>query len=1254
MSAVGLTPEQAAAVTGRDEPRFVRAGAGSGKTRVLVERFLASVREDGVGVDRILAITFTEKAAAELRSRVRERLLAAGDREAARQAESAAISTIHGFCSRLLRAHALDAGLDPDFRVLDEVESARLALDAFDAALEAFLESAVGGGERLDLAAAYSPDRLRTMVTAVHGRLRSRGEREPRLPRLKPPRASGERDRLEAAVARASAELGSHEGNGKSVDAARAVLDRCGRYFGRLPDGSLADPEDLEKLVVKGGNTKVLNTEAFAELKEAHEAYATFCAASRAAGHHALLAELLKLYDVRYAALKDARSALDFEDLELLARDLLAGDRELCESVRARYAQVMVDEFQDTNRLQNEIVDLVAGGRLFAVGDERQSIYGFRHADVELFRERGAAAAEAGRASSLRTNFRSRPELIAAVNAAFASVWDEFEPLAAAPGADGVPPRVDPCVELLLVDRSKPRWEAAVAAGAFGTGVGEAIWRGAEARLLARRIEELAGPGGPFEYGDVAILLRASTDMALYERALVERGIPAYSHGGRGFSEAQQVGDLRAYMAALANPLDELSMTMLLASPLAGVSLGSVASISRRASRLGRDPWWALQQAFGPDGDGSDGLAAALPERDRARVAAFVERFARERAEAPRLALETVIDRAVTDSGYDRVVLAMPGGERRLANVRKLMRIARRFEATEGRDLRRFIDHLDEREELRAHEGEAPVEGDARTSAVRLMTIHSAKGLEFPVVCVADLGRPMRGGDDGGLQVAEDGRVGLRYASLSGERRGALDWERLEEEQTARAEEEERRIFYVAMTRAQEHLVLSGATDLVKWPEPRPLREPIDWIWPAVAPGAKDLLAGPPPDPGSGGAKDPGSAPYLGVDDRETEHGRVRVRCVKLAPDVADDVLPPEDRAPAAQGAGEGEAAAAAGASGEAPSGEPASGEAAAAGEPAPPGFAAATPARPLPVARLSYSALESYRRCGYRFYLERVARLSALDRATAAGRSRAAETAARTAENGQLVLALETPPPAPPPSDGITPLLRGTIVHQLLERLDMRDPRTPDAEAIEQVLRGHGAPAAPDEVERVAGLIEGFVRSPLSARIAAAEHVRTELAFSFELPAGDRPPVLVNGVVDVHAEERDGLLIVDYKTDPLHGEDPAALVERDYTTQRLVYALAGLRSGAERVEVAYSLLEAADEPVAMTFGPADRERLEAGLADLAAGVLGGRFEPTAVPHRELCWTCPGRPALCSWGQDMTLRDLPARNAAVRPTADVR
>jgi ATP-dependent helicase/nuclease subunit A len=177
---VSFTPEQRAAIDKRDGSLLVRAGAGTGKTSVLVERFVQAVLEDGHRVDAMLAITFTEKAAAEMKSRVRRRFLELGRRDEARDAEGAWISTIHGFCSRVLRAHALSAGIDPDYRVLDALESERVALDAFDRALEDFL----GEGEdpeRLEMAAAYSADTLREMVRTAYSRLRSRGQRRPRL-----------------------------------------------------------------------------------------------------------------------------------------------------------------------------------------------------------------------------------------------------------------------------------------------------------------------------------------------------------------------------------------------------------------------------------------------------------------------------------------------------------------------------------------------------------------------------------------------------------------------------------------------------------------------------------------------------------------------------------------------------------------------------------------------------------------------------------------------------------------------------------------------------------------------------------------------------------------------------------------------------------------------------------------------------------------------------------------------------------------
>jgi ATP-dependent helicase/nuclease subunit A len=1194
-----LTPEQREAVERRDGPLFVSAGAGSGKTRVLVERFVAAVVDDGVPVDRLLAITFTEKAAGEMRSRVRERLLELGQRERAREAEAASISTIHAFCSSVLRTNALAAGLDPEYAVLDEAAAGRLVLDAFDHALEAFLDDA-RGTEALDLAAAYGTDKLRRMVVTVHDRLRSLGRR-PELEPLESPAATGQRDRLARAADAASRELSEGGASGATVERALDRLARCGETLGALGEDRDADPADLAKLAVKGGATKALNTAAFAELDEAHAAYVAYCEGRRAAADHALLARLLDLFRDRYAALKEERSGLDFDDLELRARDLLLERPAVGAAIRERFTQVMVDEFQDTNALQEQILELVSDDNLFAVGDEDQSIYGFRHADVGLFRERRARAEDTGRARSLRTSFRARPEVLAAVNSVFGSVWAErgYEPLRPPPDARPGAARSEPAADLLLVDYVRGRWEDAlgVEAPLGETLAGVQPWRAAEARLLARRISELAGPDRPFDHGEVAVLFRAGTDMAAYERAIAELGIPTYAHGGGGWWEAQQVLDVRSYLAALANPRDELALVMVLASPLVGASLGTIACVRLRAKALGRTLWWALEQALLPGGDGSAGLADALDEDQRMRLERFVARFAAERARAPRLSLEALVDRAVTDSGYDVEVLAMPAGDRRLANVRKLMRLARRFEAEHGRDVRRFLDHLDERRLLGGREGEAPVEGESREPAVRLMTIHAAKGLEFPVVCVADLGRSQMRDPGSGLEISEDGRTGLSIASLSGDTHAALDMEDLMAEQRARADEEEKRIFHVAMTRAQEHLIVSGAVDPEKWPPPQPLGRPIDWIWRSLAPGAKELL----------------SETSTGVSDG--------VRCELLTPDAVAggscrfgvSTSPPKD-----------------GRRAETSSAPPA--------RSAPPRFAGVPAPRSLPVARLSYSALESYNRCGYRFYLERVARLVGPSQAQAV-------RLAPPARNGQLVLRLEEPPAAAgEAAPGVTPLLRGTIVHQLLERFDFERPGPPPPADVEELLEAHGAPVSAEDVDRVRGLIAGFAGSPLRERAAAGRRVRRELPFAFELqPERDDPrSILVNGVVDVHVEEPDGVLVVDYKSDPLEGADPAPIVAERYATQRLVYALAALRAGSPRVDVAYSFLEAPDDPVEARFEAGEAAELEAQLLELARGVIEGRFEPTAEPHRELCLTCPGRAALCSWGPDRTLREHPS------------
>ena len=1184
---MSLTPEQERAVGRRDRSLMVRAGAGTGKTTVLVERFVLAVVEDEAPVEGILAITFTEKAAAEMKTRVRKRFLELGHREEARAAEGAWISTIHGFCSRVLRAHALSAGIDPDFRVLDELEAERVAADAFDSALGTFM----GEGEdpqRLEMVAAYTPDRLRDMVSTAHSRLRSRGERRPRLPEAEPPRVTSEPADLEAAALAVLAELGGVEASASVTTAVKAV-ERCLSLLRRMPGDALAEPPELDGLSF-AGRAKALCTEACDAYRDALAAYTGLCTARREYLDHTMLRVLLDLYGEGYERGKRQRSGLDFEDLELIARDLLTGD--LREQYASRFAHVLVDEFQDTNPLQNELLELIGRDNVFRVGDERQSIYGFRNADVGVFRDHWARAVADGAAESITVNFRSRGEVLDAIGLAFERLWGErYEPLREAPGARERAPRGSPPVELLVVDRPRRRWDERLdpAGDPFGAAMhGAPPWRAVEARLLARRVDELTREG-PWSFRDVVLLFRATTAIGLFERALEERGIPVHVVGGRGYWSQQQVADLRHWLSALANPLDELAVYSVLASPLVGVSLDALALIGLQAGRSHRDPLWLLEEEFADGGPPAD----LLPEEDRRGITTFLARFHAERRLAGQVSLETLIDRAVTVTGYDRHLLSLPGGRRRMANVRKLMRMAREYEAEEGRDLRGFVDSLTERDTIQTREGEAPLEAEA-LDAVRLMTIHRAKGLEFPVVCVADLGKDGRD-DEGSLRISEDGSVGLRLARLSG---GAVDsarLERIQAEQRAAAEEEERRIFYVACTRAKEHVILSGATDLERRPEPRELCEPMRWIWRAFCPGLPRASSAGDAAPVTGDAPSSASdAPPPTGEHVDVRDGReVRVRWTICTPRTVEDVLPPADRAPAAIQPDAGDDARDGFAQPELDLGMP----------PAP---------RALPVSRLSYSGLEAYRRCGYRFYLERALKLRSVE---PPGRQDSV------------------------PETGLPALLRGTLVHALLEGLDFRRPRIPTDGEITSLIEAHGADSRPEDVAELREMVRRAAASELGQRIARARRVRTELPFCFTLaPRGaNGRSLLVNGVVDVHAAEDDGTLVVDWKSDPLEGRAPEDLVADAYSTQRLIYALAGLRSGAGRVEVAHCFLERADAPALAEFTCSDADRLEAELLEIARGVVEARFTPTADPHYDLCADCPGRAALCSWGPERTL-----------------
>ncbi|HUN79688.1 MAG TPA: UvrD-helicase domain-containing protein [Solirubrobacteraceae bacterium] len=751
-----LTSEQEAAVVRRSGSLLLAAGAGSGKTSVLVERFVRAVREDGTAPGRILAITFTERAAGELRARVRARLLELGERDAARDMEGAPIGTFHGFCARLLRLHAAQAGLEADFAILDEVAAAGLRALAFRRALAELLgqrrtatDPAGEEGEVVDLLAAYGTDRVRAIVLGAHAELRSRGELVPRLP---PPRP-------------------------------RAAVD-------------------------------VGETAAFDD--------------ARAARACALIDRALGAFAVHYGDLKRERGALDFDDLELLAARLLAERPGVRAAWSERLELMMVDEFQDTNPRQLQLLELLQRENLFTVGDELQSIYGFRHADVAIFRARRRSLNGRGAALVLASSFRARPALLDAVNAVFGERFGEAHvPLRPARQTG---PRGS-AVELLLTDRrgwAESRWAAEIADGLPPA----PIWRQAEARLLAQRVAELLSTESVAP-GQIAVLLRATGDLPVFERALRDRGVRTLAAVG-GFWGQQQVADLLAWLGALANPLDELALYSALASPLVGISSDGLALLAMDARDRGVRPWTALRETGGE-------LYARLSQADGERLAGFARAFVAERRAAPTCSIAQLLLRAVKANGYERHVRALPWGERRLANIHKLLRLARSFEAAEGRDLRGFLDHAAQRDAFAAGgEPLAPTDG-VEPDAVRLMSVHAAKGLEFDVVCVADLGRGPGASQPDLLLDGE--RIGLRLASLDGSQaRECLQYAELSAERRGAEAAEEDRILYVAMTRARERLLLSGAVDFARWPADRPGCPPIAWLAPALAPGLAERV----------------------------------------------------------------------------------------------------------------------------------------------------------------------------------------------------------------------------------------------------------------------------------------------------------------------------------------------------------------------------------------------------------------------------
>ena len=852
------TPSQKLAIEDRGGELLVSAAAGSGKTRVLTERLMRWITEGDAprSIDNFLIITFSTAAAAELRSRISEELSARaaadpGSKRLRRESalvRRAQIGTIHSFCSALLREYAGRAGIAPDFAIADEDRARELRRLSLETVLEAaYAEAEPGFIQLADTVGAGTDDRrLESLVLELHGKLQSHarpGDWAARQSELFETGAedaadtpwgrellesaadellwwAGEFDELVRSLAgfekmgkayvpsfseTASSLRGAAKRAAEGWDALREALPiafpRLGSLRGGGEDPELAERAKARREACKKAAKRIEKGFTLPSEQLLRDMRAT------APAMRALL-KLVGDFDAEYTRRKRRRSLLDFADLEHLAARLLTepdgSPTETAREVSRRYAEVMVDEYQDVSLVQDMIIRAVSdsGRRLFMVGDVKQSIYRFRLADPTIFLKKYESYADAPQPEGvprrvfLRESFRSRGEVVDAVNAVFGCLmskglgemeYDERARLRAGleyPGVVPVPELV--AVPLPGADEDEERPDKIEVEAAY------------VARMMRRLVETGAkiSEGSalrPLGYGDIAVLLRSvNVSGPVWRRVLAREGVPVEAGQSGGFFEAPEVAVILSLLAVIDNPRQDVALISVLRSELFGFTNDELTEI----------------RLMSGEGDFYAALSARAEVSEKAR--AFLDTLDRLRDFARDSELATLIWEIYESLGCMALCSAMRDGEGRRARLLRLFELARSFETTGWRGLRRFLDWLRSMRER----GEEPAFPDEDGGgAVRIMSIHRSKGLEFPVVFIGDTARQFNRSDLRGSVLVHpelglgpkftDAARGIEYPTLA--RRAVAN--RLERELLS----EELRLLYVAMTRARERLFITCA-----------------------------------------------------------------------------------------------------------------------------------------------------------------------------------------------------------------------------------------------------------------------------------------------------------------------------------------------------------------------------------------------------------------------------------------------------------
>lgn len=917
---VKWTEEQQKVIDLRNRNILVSAAAGSGKTAVLVERIIRRLTDekDPADVDRLLIVTFTEAAAAEMKERIgaaieKELLRRPEDAHLERQAtliHSASITTIHSFCLSVIRDHFHVIDIDPGFRIAEEGELKLLKQDVLDELLEeCYAEGSESFHELVEKFGTGRNDRkLEGIILKLYEYSRSYPQPDKWLDScadaydITEENAAGH-PAVERAVQRirrrAEDILGIQnemmkiieqpdgpymygdmvesdmEGISKIAEARdfQEMYERTAalvwkRLSAKKDDSVSQEKKELVKKQrdqVKKLVKEMQSTYFFAPAKE----WIRDMKESRPVME--ALTGLVKRFAMMFSEKKRSGNMIDFNDMEQFALAILTEEKDgemrpspVAAEYQERFDEVMIDEYQDSNLVQEAILTSVsrtASGvyNVFMVGDVKQSIYRFRLSRPELFMEKYdtySLTDSKKQRIDLHKNFRSRAEVLDSVNDIFRRIMRkelggiEYDDSAALyPGAsypemekEGAGAFTDR-TELLLLDKKETAGEDE---------------RKAEARMIACRIRELMQGGrvtdkesGKFrnvQYKDIVILTRSIRGWAeSFSSVLAEEGIPAYSVSREGYFETYEVSVLLDYLKILDNARQDLPLAAVLTSPFAGLSSQEMAEI-----RLAFPNRTFYEAAAGyAREEKAEEEGAELDGRLREKLAAFFRQAEQFRQMVPYTAIHDLLAVILEETGYGISIAAMPGGSQRTANLEMLSEKAAAFEGTSYKGLFNFVRYIEQLKKYDVDYGEASIL-DEQADTVRIMSIHKSKGLEFPIVFAAGMGKTFNTQDSrGSIVLHPEWGVGVDVIDLKKRTRTPSFLKKIIQEEAALENlAEEQRILYVAMTRAKEKLILSGVCEFEKALESEgdeggrislyrleKARSYLDWIIPAVLEG---------------------------------------------------------------------------------------------------------------------------------------------------------------------------------------------------------------------------------------------------------------------------------------------------------------------------------------------------------------------------------------------------------------------------------